>query len=108
MASNLPETVPGTAVARAANATNALAKANNFKVIGIGVGSSTSKLSDFAKRENLSFPVIDDSDGEITKQLRLSAPLALLGVDPEAYVTFAVPNFPADGDIEGFARGSVR
>ena len=103
-----PEVETSTPVARAVNTLSGQAGANNFKVVGVSVGSSSSKLRDFAKAQDLAFPVIDDSAGTITGQLRLTAPVTLLGVDADGYVTFGVAHFPPDGDIEAVALERLR
>jgi peroxiredoxin len=103
-----PETEVAPTVGRAVNAVAAQAAAHNFKVVGIGIGSDSSKVARFASDLGLTFPVIDDSSGEITQRLRLRAPNALIGVDPEGYLAFVVGGFPKEGDAEAIVEADLR
>jgi peroxiredoxin len=99
-----PEVPPAAPVGRAVEGIAALAPDHNFSILGVGVGSSSSKIARFAQDQGFSFPVVDDSSGTITQKLRLQVPVALLGVDAEGYVTFGLANFPAGDASEALAR----
>ena len=103
-----PETEVAPTVGRAVNAIAAQAAAHNFKVVGIGIGSDSSKVARFASDLGLTFPVIDDSSGSITQRLRLRAPNALIGVDAEGYLAFVVGGFPKEGDAEAIVEADLR
>jgi peroxiredoxin len=81
---------------------------HNFELVGIGVRTNTSTLSRFREEQNLEFPVIDDSQGEIAKRLRLRAPVAILGMDAEGYMSFSIGAFPVEGDITGYTEAKLR
>ena len=66
---------------------------HNFKVVGIGMGSSVSKVRAFSQNHGFDFPVIDDSDADISALLRIPGPLVILGADAEGYMSFAHPGF---------------
>jgi peroxiredoxin len=66
---------------------------HNFKIVGIGMGSSTSKVRAFSLEHGFDFPVLDDSDATISSLLRIPGPLVILGADAEGYMTFAHPGF---------------
>lgn len=83
-----------TAVAQVAR----LSKSNNFRVVGIGVGSSASKIRTFAREHDFDFPVIDDSNAKIANLLRIRSPLFMIGADSEGYMNFVLPGFDTSGD----------
>ncbi|MEE3327888.1 MAG: multiheme c-type cytochrome [Myxococcota bacterium] len=83
-----------TAVAQVAK----LAQGNNFRIVGIGVGSTTSKVRAFAQTHAFDFPVIDDSNAQISSLLRVPAPLFIVGADAEGYMSFVIPGFDTSGD----------
>jgi peroxiredoxin len=66
---------------------------HNFRVVGLGTGSSTSKVRAFARKHGFDFPVIDDSEADISALLRIPGPLVILGADAEGYMSFAHPGF---------------
>jgi peroxiredoxin len=66
---------------------------NNFTVVGIGIGSTTSKVRSLAESTGMDFPVIDDSNAQITRRLRLQGTMLVLGADAEGYVKFVHPGF---------------
>ena len=103
-----PEVPQAVAVSRAVERIHAESADHNFKVIGIGVGSDSTKLAAFVASTGLHFPVIDDSSGEIPNKLQLRAPLGVLGVDAEGYMTFAIGNFAHDGDVEAQLEADLR
>lgn len=65
----------------------------NFRVVGIGIGSTTSQVRTFAKQTGMDFPIIDDSNAVITSRLRLQGTMLVLGADAEGYVKFVHPGF---------------
>ena len=69
--------------------------AHNFEIVGVAIGSSREKARAFAQRLQLPFPVVDDSNAAISGRLGLRAPVALIGVDAEGYVSFGLPEFSA-------------
>jgi len=86
-----PEDENAVPVARAVVKISKLAQSHNFQVLGIGVGSYSSKVRRFAEAQGLEFPIIDDSDANITTVMRLPARLVLIGSDPEGYLVFFRP-----------------
>jgi peroxiredoxin len=88
-----PEEKQAETVARAVADVSTQARRNNLNIVGVGVGSTTSKVRSFAKRFSLDFPIIDDSDARITNTLRIPGPLLIIGADAEGYVTFVLPGF---------------
>jgi peroxiredoxin len=107
-----PEVEPARELSRAVATINEQAASNNFKILGIGVGANSTTLAEFAAAEHLEFPILDDSGGSISRKLRLRSPSALIGVDSDGYMDFALGNFPLKGDIvasiEKMLRESLR
>jgi peroxiredoxin len=103
-----PETEGTPPVSQAIEAIAAQSGSHNFKVIGIGIGSDSTTVSRFVASQGLTFPVIDDSGGDITNLLRLRAPNVLLGVDAEGYLSFAIGGFPSEGDVKGVVEADLR
>lgn len=103
-----PEVPQAAAVSRAVERIHADAAKHNFKVVGVGVGSDSTKLAAFVASTGLHFPVIDDSQGAITEKIQLRAPLGVLGVDPEGYMSFAVGNFAQTGDVTAEVEANLR
>lgn len=62
---------------------------NNFEIVGIAVGAGADRARAFAKEHGLTFPILDDPVSAIQRSVGLRAPMALIGVDAEGYVTFA-------------------
>ena len=83
-----------TAVAQVAQ----LSQSNNFRIVGIGVGSTTSKVRAFAQTHGFDFPVIDDSNAQISSLLRIPSPLFIVGADAEGYMNFVIPGFDTSSD----------
>jgi peroxiredoxin/nitrate/TMAO reductase-like tetraheme cytochrome c subunit len=86
---------------------------HNFEIVGVAMGSSRDKAREFAQRLEIAFPVIDDSSAAIAGRLGLRAPVALLGVDAEGYVSFGLPEFsstdPSAGhSLEQLVREGLR
>ncbi|MEZ4291483.1 MAG: redoxin domain-containing protein [Myxococcota bacterium] len=102
-----PEVAEAAPVAAAVESIAARAGDHNFRVVGIGVGSQTPALARFTSEHGLSFPVIDDSSGSITQLLRLRAPLAILGMDAEGYMSFAMGHFPVGPGLEEMVIGDL-
>ena len=103
-----PEIATARPVAEAVDALVPEAADNNFRIVGVGVGSDPATLSRFAKEAELDFPVIDDSNAAITRQLRLNAPLALLGIDAEGFMSFGMAHFPEGSDLRAFTDEELR
>jgi len=103
-----PEIDQAEPIAEAVGRVSALRGDHNFQVLGVGVGSDSATLSRFVRAQGLDFPVLDDSDGEITRLLRLRAPVALLGIDPDGYMTFGLGSFPRQGDVADTVEAQLR
>ncbi len=103
-----PEISEALPVARAVERIHAQAADHNLKIIGVGVGSDAAKLAAFAATSGVSFPVIDDSSGTISQKLQLRAPLGVLGIDPEGFMSFAIGHFAAGGDLTDRAEADLR
>ena len=103
-----PEIKQALAVSRGIERIHKDAAAHNFEVIGVGVGSDSAKLAAFVTSSGVTFPVIDDSSGEITNKVQLRAPLGVLGVDPEGFLSFAIGHFESAGDLEAQVETDLR
>jgi len=103
-----PEIAEATQVARAVERVHALGPDYNFKIVGVGVGSDTAKLSAFVAASGIRFPIIDDSSGAVTQAIQLRAPMGILGVDPEGYMAFALGHFPKEADLEKRVESDLR
>lgn len=68
---------------------------HNFDVVGVAIGSDRAKAKSHATEHGIAFPVIDDSSRRISQRLGLEVPAALLGVDAEGYLVWAIGQFPA-------------
>jgi len=83
-------------VAQAARYAQALANVapeqgpNNFVILGVAMGLDPAKAREFAAKQGLDFPILDDSDGGIGATLGLQSPLMLVGADSERRVGLAV------------------
>ncbi|MGE4606301.1 MAG: redoxin domain-containing protein, partial [Myxococcota bacterium] len=97
------------AVARVSN----LRGKQNFQIVGIATGSTHQTAVAFAKEHGIDYPVLDDSRASIANRIGLRQPLALIGVDSEGYVIFAVSTYTG-GDrrasiaIESQLRDALR
>ena len=85
-------------VARAVVEVSKEAERNNFRVVGVAVGSNGAEARRVVQELGIGFPVIDDSSARIANTFGLRAPLLLLGADAEGYLTFAQPYFATEGD----------
>ncbi|MEZ4330934.1 MAG: multiheme c-type cytochrome [Myxococcota bacterium] len=103
-----PEIAEAAPVARAVERVGALGADHNFKVVGVGIGSTSAKLAGFVADNGLTFPVIDDSGGSITQKLQLRAPLGILGVDAEGYMSFVLGHFPKGSELEKQVAADLR
>ena len=65
-----PELKQAGTVADAVEKIAQLRRSHNFELVGIGVGSKLSKVRSFAKEHDFDFPVIDDSNANISSLLR--------------------------------------
>ncbi len=101
----IPEALP---VARGVERIQAEAADHNLAVIGVGVGSDSAKLAAFVASSGISFPVIDDSSGAITQKVQLRAPLGVLGIDPEGFMSFAIGHFASGGDLTDRVEADLR
>ncbi len=103
-----PEVAGAEALVGAVDDLAPLAGDHNFQLVGIGIGSDGTRLARFAKEQALAFPIVDDSGGQITQQLGLRTPLALIGVDGEGYMSFGMGNFPKDADLAAIVDDQLR
>lgn len=103
-----PEVPEAAAVARAVERVRAFAADHNFAVVGVGIGSTSTKLASFVADNGVSFPVIDDSNASITQKLGLRAPLGIIGVDPEGYMSFVLGHFPKGSELEKQVDADLR
>jgi len=92
-----PEVEESKSVAKAVVDVAADRRNHNFEVVGVAVGSSPEKAKAFVAEAGLDFPVIDDERARIARTLGLRAPVVVLGIDPEGYVTsLAMSTFSTD------------
>jgi len=70
-----------------------LQQSQNFRVVGVAIGSDGATVRSFASRYAIDFPVIDDSSAKITSLLGLQGTAVIVGADAEGYVTFVLPGF---------------
>ena len=84
----------------------------NFAVVGVSHSADRAAATAHVAEHGLDFPVLDDASGRISRRFGLRS-AAMLGVDPEGYVTWAFGQFstrmpnPAD-HIEGQIRTALR
>ncbi|MCA9509543.1 MAG: redoxin domain-containing protein, partial [Myxococcales bacterium] len=69
---------------------------HNFELVGVAVGSSREKARAFADEIGLRFPILDDSNADITQRLGLRSPVLVLSVDADGYMGFGMTSFPTD------------
>jgi peroxiredoxin len=108
-----PDTPDAEVAARALSSIAGLRGKQNFEIVGVAMGASRDKARGFAERLGIEYPVIDDSSAAIASRLGLRAPVALLGIDAEGYVTFGLPEFssadPSAGrSLEQMVREALR
>jgi len=108
-----PELPEAALAAKGVMAVTGLRSAQNFEVLGVGMGGNRGKLDAFVREQGLNFRVIDDASGAISQKLALQVPVALIGVDAEGYVTFGLAGFPsnipdASRMVETQLRSSLR
>ncbi len=103
-----PEVEPAAEIGQALGSISEESRDHNFEVIGIGVGSDPETLSRFVEEQAFPFPVIDDSGGSITRLLRLRSPNAILEIDPDGYLGFAMGYFPKKGDVRNTVETELR
>ncbi len=108
-----PEAAGTVTVTDAVVEVSKLQQSNNFRTVGVAIGSNTPTVREFAKQHSIDFPVIDDSSATITSLLGLQGTAVILGADSEGYVTFVLPGFDtsapdAQQAIETSLRQSLR
>ena len=103
-----PEIETAQKVGVAVDALQPIAADHNFRIVGIGIGSSPSTLTRFVEAQGYGFPVIDDSSGQVTKALRLQVPVALIGIDPDGFMSFGLGGFPEGDAATETARKQLR
>ncbi len=92
-----PEVPEAPIVARALRDVAQLRRQHNFELVGVGTGSTRSRVRAFVEELGLDFPVVDDSSAAIAVRLGIRVPVAILGVDPEGYLSFGLGGFTTDG-----------
>ncbi|UCE87407.1 MAG: redoxin domain-containing protein [Deltaproteobacteria bacterium] len=101
-----PESAPA---AKAVRNVKGLRGEHNFEIVGIAMGSSRDRSRAFADANRFDFVVFDDSGGSIARTLGLRAPVALVGVDAEGYLTFARGGVPIDAsDATSIIEAGIR
>ncbi len=90
-----------------------LQASQNFAVLGVAVGSSRAAAREFAQKQHLSFPVIDDSSGRITRRLGLQSQVTIVAADAEGFMIYGSSAFdPKRSDeaerIEDSLREALR
>ncbi|MCG8587931.1 MAG: redoxin domain-containing protein [Proteobacteria bacterium] len=104
-----PEVSEAVPVAQAVARIAELEGKHNFRVLGISMGSTAARTRAFVAEHDLDFPVIDDSSARIASKLNIRFKVALLGVDPEGYFSFAQVSFPeTGGDLAGQVATQLR
>lgn len=77
-----------------------LRAANNLELLGVAMGPDRAASAAFAARHGLSFPVLDDSSGTLTRRMRLRDGAAVIAADASGLVVLARRHFgpsePAD------------
>jgi peroxiredoxin/nitrate/TMAO reductase-like tetraheme cytochrome c subunit len=108
---------PAVAEAQAAAAAVAsvarLREEHNFQVVGIALAGGSEAASRFTQEHGLKFPIVDDASGRIANRLALRAPAALVGIDAEGNVSFALAGLRSDAPnpaavIEANLREALR
>lgn len=92
-----PEVPQAAVAAKAVNAIAPLQHDHNFEIVGIGVGTTRSKLEAFVREQGIHYRMLDDSSGDIGAKLQLRMPIAMLGIDADGYVVFGVGNVSTEG-----------
>ena len=90
-----PEVPEARPAASAVQAVAALRTSHNFEIVGMAIGSTRAKARSFRDDQHLSFPILDDSTGRITRSLGLQSPVMIVAADAEGYMTFATSFFNA-------------
>lgn len=92
-----PELKEAGVVADAVEKISKLRQSHNFTIVGVGVGSNLRKVRSFSKDHGFDFPVIDDSNADVSNVLRIRSPLFIIGADSEGYMNFVLPGFDTGG-----------
>jgi peroxiredoxin len=69
---------------------------HNFAILGVATGSNKQAAQRFVRDHGISYTVLDDSSADIAVRLGLRAPIAMIGVDAEGFVTFGFGQLNAD------------
>jgi peroxiredoxin len=108
---------PAVAEARAAATAVAsvarLREEHNFQVVGIALAGASEAVKRFTQDHGLEFPIVDDASGRIANRLALRDPVALVGIDAEGNVRFALASLTSDSPnpaavIEANLREALR
>lgn len=87
--------------------------AHNFAIVGVAMGLDPEKSVTFRKKFGLTFPILDDSDANISTGLGLQTPLLLLGTTADAKLGLTM-GMPQKGEpvsaslLENRMRGFLR
>jgi peroxiredoxin len=88
-----PSAVEAPSVADAVARLAPLRGAHNFEILGVATGSRREVAEAFVAERALDFRVLDDSSARVARSLGLRAPVAILGIDADGYVTFGQTRF---------------
>ncbi len=108
-----PDAREAAAAAAAVRRVAAARGSHNFDVVGIALNAGAERTRAFAGEHDLDFRILDDPAAAIAIRIGLRAPVAMIGVDAEGYVPFAVmappPETPDAAEIvESQLREALR
>ncbi len=101
------------AVAEAVRRVSTARGRHNFDVVGVALNAGAERTRSFAREHELDLRILHDPAAAIAGRIGLRAPAALIGVDAEGYVTFAVMAPPPDAPdaaevVESQLRDALR
>jgi peroxiredoxin len=104
-----PSALEAPSVADAVAALAPLRGAHNFEILGVATGSRREVAEAFVAERGLDFRVLDDSSARVTRRLGLRAPVAILGIDADGYITFGQTRFATQApDASRVIAGQLR
>ena len=71
-------------------------KKNNFEVIAINIKEESTKVKDFVSKEKLTFPVLLDTEGSVSKMYSIRALPVFLIIDKEGQIKWRGYTFPTE------------
>jgi peroxiredoxin len=90
-----PEVAEARPALTAVQAVAPLSASHNFAMVGVAVGSTRTTARTLRQELGLSLPILDDSNGAITRRLGLQSPVTMLATDAEGYMTWGTTVFDA-------------